>query len=87
MKTSRYKIVIVRWKDSAISDRVLDRDTATNLGWLELVDVGHLIKDDKEELVLALEYGPEYDTYRHTLVIPQICVLSKVFRTVVIKHE
>lgn len=69
-------IVAIYAKDWAIYPDTLNRRFGFDVirGWI----FGLLLSEDDEKIVIAHEWFPKDDEFRHTSVIPKICIAQRL---------
>jgi hypothetical protein len=70
VKHNKTKIAIVHWIDACHSEKLEDVDEAVKTQPLKCTDVGILLKNDKENVLLTSTYDEE-DRVKYTNLIPK----------------
>ena len=79
------KIVCVNWDDASFDSGYYDKDTPKRYEQLETKTVGHIVKSDPKQIVIATDNWLNYDgkpEYRHITTIPK-----KMIRKVIVLKE
>lgn len=68
----KHKIAIINWVDASIhGSNTFTRKEAEESWLMEGVVVGLLVKEDKEKVVIAMDWFPKEDTFRTLQVYPK----------------
>lgn len=71
-KTKKHTIAIINWVDASIhGSDTFTRKEAEESWLMEGVVVGLLVKEDKEKVVIAMDWFPKDDTFRTVQVYPK----------------
>jgi hypothetical protein len=68
-------VVLIRWFDASYnsSERA---ESDIECRPIEMVEVGFLIKENKDAIVVGMEHAPDHGTFRHVVTIPRVNVRS-----------
>lgn len=68
------QVVRIKSFDMSYNTGTWDKDTIKNFGLVDLDIIGWLIEDREDCVVIASEYQPTEDTYRHLIAVPKVCI-------------
>lgn len=68
------EIVKIKFVDMTFNSEVWARKDISSFDLIEIEIVGWLAEDRKDCIVVAKEYYPENDQFRHLSAIPKVCV-------------
>ncbi len=71
-------IIRIKCFDASFHSGSWDRNgIKTGFGLIGLDIVGWLVEDRKDCIIVASEYDPEDDRFRHLQAIPKVCIVSQ----------
>ena len=68
------KLYIITWDDAWVGNRTYDSDN--DYSPLRTQDVGWVVEENDETIVIATSFTPDLESYRHVTVIPWDMVVS-----------
>jgi len=70
--------VELTWHDASSSDRAFSKKQAVNAKPYILKSMGYLVGETDKEVIIALEYCKQADTFRHLQFIPRKMIMRRV---------
>ena len=77
MKQSKQQYVLIYWIDATLNDAEQhSRKIAEEYGLINGVVAGFLVKEDKEKVIVAMDWFPKDDQFRQIAVYPKSGIIS-----------
>lgn len=73
MKESKQQYVLIHWRDATMNDHEQNsrRIAETEYNLIDGVVAGFLVKEDKEKVIVAMDWFPKDDQFRQIAVYPK----------------
>ena len=76
--TMKQQYVLIHWRDATMNDhnQCSRKEAENEYNLIDGLVVGFLIKEDKEKVILALDWFPKDDQFRQIAVYPKSGITS-----------
>jgi len=71
----KFFIEVVEWVDASYEDAPMSFRKPSPL--IRLINVGFLVHEDDERIVLATDLDLQWETMRHQVAIPKVCISKR----------